>query len=69
MNTINELIGALLIVIPSMALLRGLYCLGKMTADEDMQNLYKTRLVNLLIFTAIAETITGFLYAVFYYIF
>ena len=69
MNTINGLIGALLVVIPSMALLRGLYCLAKMSTDDDMQNLYKTRLVNLLVFTAIAEAITGFLYAVFYYIY
>ena len=65
----NELIELLLYALPSMALLRGLYCIAKIVTDSDQESLYKRRLKNLLWFTGIAETITGLLWVVFGYIY
>lgn len=69
MPIINELIELLLYALPSMALLRGLYCIVKIVTDSDQESLYKRRLKNLLWFTGIAETITGLLWVVFGYIY
>lgn len=69
MSTINELITLLLWVLPSTALLRGLYCIHKTITDSDQESLYKRRLKNLLWFTFIAEALTGFMYVIFGYIY
>ena len=68
MKTIQDLIAALLVAIPSLTILRGLYCLGKYTTDYEQGSLYLRRLKNLVAFAVIAETVAGVLYAVLSYI-
>lgn len=61
MSTIRDWINVLLLLIPSAAGARAVYCIIKMHMDEEQASLYKRRLINLLVFTVIAECIFGLL--------
>ena len=61
MKTIKELITVLLLLLPAGASLRAVYCIIKMQADGDQTAVYKRRLINLLVFVAIAEGALGVL--------
>lgn len=67
--TIHVLIDALLVAIPVSAIPRAMYCVYKWKSDEEQGSLFKRRLVNLLIFVAIAEGVSAFLYTVYHYIY
>lgn len=59
MDTINDIITFLLVLIPIGAGGRVIYCLMAMSADTDEEKSYKIRIRNVLIFTAFAECVTG----------
>lgn len=49
----------MLYILPSLAALRALICAVKIQLDDDDAYKYKTRLKNMLVFTAIAECVFG----------
>ena len=58
MDTINSLINVLrTILIPSGVVLRVMYCLIKMMYAEDEMQVYKKRMVNVIVFGIIAELV------------
>jgi len=61
MDSLNEMIDYLLILIPIGALARIVYCCCAMAADSDEDKSYKVRIRNTLVFTALAEGIMGFI--------
>lgn len=67
MEKINEMITWLLILIPVGSGARILYCLAAMPVDEDAVDSYRKRIKNILVFVAIAESLTGILKAVAHY--
>lgn len=67
MDRIQELIAVVLGLLPAGAAVRGIYCLIKMQMDAEQVGLYKRRLINLLIFTVIAECAVGVMYCVYAY--
>lgn len=60
MSHIQELITFLQVLIPLGVGARTAYCCAVMYADDEEKS-YKTRIRNALIFTALAETISGLL--------
>lgn len=68
MDTINSLLTAMLVILPSAAVPRGVYCYYKYVSDDEQGSLYMRRLKNLLVFTVIAETVTGLLNIILNYI-
>lgn len=67
MDTIQTWITVLLALLPAGAAIRAVVCLIKILMDADQEVLYKHRLKNLLIFTALAECTLGLLYCVYAY--
>ncbi len=59
METINDAINFLLIIIPLGALSRVIYCLVAMAVDSDEEQSYRVRIRNALIFTVCAECVMG----------
>ena len=58
MDTINSLINVLqTIIIPSGVVLRLIYCLTKMMYAEDEMQVYKKRMINVIVFGIIAELV------------
>ena len=55
MDTINELINALKILIALGVTMRVVFCLIKMMCSEDERNTYKRKMINVIIFGVIAE--------------
>lgn len=55
MNTINELINVLKIIIGLGVTTRVIFCLIKMMYSEDAQATYKRKMINAVIFGIIAE--------------
>lgn len=68
MSTIDSFITALLVLLPASAAVRAIICLIKMQMDSEQASVYKRRLINLLIFTVIAECVMGLLSIVSRYI-
>lgn len=66
---LEDLIAALLVAIPVSAIPRAMYCVYKWKSDEEQGSLFKRRLVNLLIFVAIAEGVSAFLYTIYDYLY
>ena len=61
MDTINDAIRFMLIIIPIGALARIVYCLSAMAVDSDEEQTYKVRIRNVLIFCIFAECVVGLL--------
>lgn len=59
MDTINDLITYMLIIIPIGTLVRVVYCITAMAADNDEEKTYRVRMRNALIFCVAAECIVG----------
>ncbi len=58
MNTINTLIYVLrTIIIPMGVTFRAIYCLIKMMYSEDEYQIYKKRIINIILFGIISELI------------
>ena len=58
MELMNEIIKILrIVIIPAGVLFRVIYCLIKMMYAEDEYQLYKKRMVNIIIFGILAESI------------
>ena len=55
METINELINALKIIIGLGVTARVVFCLIKMMYDEEGKSSYKRKIINIVIFGVIAE--------------
>ena len=55
MNYINQIISALMVIIPIGAVPRVIYCLCKIVDDADQEHSYITRIKNLVAFVIIAE--------------
>ena len=55
MDTINELINVLKILIALGVTMRVIFCLIKMMYSEDDRNTYKRKMINIIIFGVIAE--------------
>lgn len=55
MDQINQIISALMVVIPIGAAPRAISCLGQIISDADQEHTYRTRLKNLFLFVIIAE--------------
>lgn len=55
METINELINALKVLIALGVTMRVLFCLIKMMYSEEDRNSYKRKMINIIIFGVIAE--------------
>ena len=55
METINELINALKIIIELGVTARVVFCLIKMMYDEEGKSSYKRKIINIVIFGIIAE--------------
>lgn len=55
MKHINDIISALMVLIPIGAVPRAIYCLGQIIIDSDQEHSYRTRIKNLFLFVAIAE--------------
>lgn len=55
MDTINELINVLKILIALGVTMRVIFCLIKMMYSEDDRNAYKRKMINIIIFGVIAE--------------
>lgn len=68
MTKLSELIAAMLALLPSAAALRAIYCILKMSMNEEEYSTYRQRLINLLVFVVIAECAMGLLYVVLYYV-
>lgn len=66
MKEINGLISLLLIIIPAGAVMRIAACCICMANSED-QSSYKRRIKNVLIYVALAESISGILHMVLSY--
>ncbi len=58
METIQDIITFMLILIPLAGIARGVACVVYMLAEEDPAP-YKKRLRNVIIYTAVAECVTG----------
>lgn len=58
METIQDLINLLLILIPAGGAVRIILCLIYMSSEEDTKS-YKKRIRNVLVFTVLAESVTG----------
>lgn len=61
MKELDQMIKALLLILPGGAGVRAVVILLRMQADPDQASLYKRRLVNLLIFLVIAESVVALL--------
>ncbi|MEA4894075.1 MAG: hypothetical protein VB064_02305 [Oscillospiraceae bacterium] len=59
MDTINDAITFMLIIIPIGTLARVVYCFIVMAMDGDEEQTYKVRIRNALIFCVAAECIVG----------
>lgn len=59
MTQLNNLIQAMLFILPALSALRALICAVKIQQDDDDAYKYKSRLRNMLAFTAIAECALG----------
>ncbi len=55
MDTINELINVLKILIALGVTMRVVFCLIKMMYSEDERNVYKRKMINIVVFGVIAE--------------
>ena len=55
MDTLKEILIALMILIPVAAAPRAIFCIGKIASDPDQDSTYKARLKNLFVFVLIAE--------------
>lgn len=55
MDTINELINVLKILIALGVTMRVIFCLIKMMYSEDERNVYKRKMINIVVFGVIAE--------------
>ncbi len=55
LETINELINALKIIIGLGVTARVIFCLIKMMYDEEGKSLYKRKIINIVVFGIIAE--------------
>ena len=53
---------ALIRLIPVAATFRGIYCIIKIVIDDEQAGIYKRRLLNLLVFTAVAELVSNLLF-------
>lgn len=61
MKGLRSIITVILILNPLAGAARGIYCAIKMQMDAEHTSLYKHRLINMLIYVAVAETITALL--------
>ncbi len=59
MDTINDAITFMLIIVPIGTLARIVYCLSAMAVDGDEEQTYKVRIRNALVFCVCAECIVG----------
>lgn len=59
MDTINNMITFMLIIIPIGTLARVVYCFSAMAVDGDEEKTYKVRIRHALIFCVAAESIVG----------
>lgn len=64
METINQIIIFVRILIPVAGAARIVYCILVMSADEEAAESYKKRIRNILIFVILSECITGLLHMV-----
>lgn len=67
MNRVQELITFLQFLIPAAAAARILYCLAASAMDADEEQSYRVRIRNALVFTILAEVISGIVYIVLSY--
>ncbi|MBO5282192.1 MAG: hypothetical protein J6J18_06580 [Oscillospiraceae bacterium] len=61
MSYINQIISALMVLIPIGAVPRIIYCLCKILDDAEQEHTYITRIKNLLVFVIIAECALSFI--------
>lgn len=55
MDTINELINVLKVLIPIGVSMRVIFCLIKMMYSEEERSIYKRKMINIIVFGIIAE--------------
>lgn len=55
MDTINELINVLKVLIPIGVSMRVIFCLIKMMYSEEERSIYKRKMINIIAFGIIAE--------------
>ena len=67
MDKIQEIIAVVLGLIPAGAAFRAIYCLIRMQMAADQAPIYKRRLMNLLIYTVVAECGTALIYCLYAY--
>lgn len=67
MEEIQSLITYMLFIIPLGAVARIVYCLFMLSMDTDEEKSYKVRIRNVMVFTVLAECITGLLKVVLSY--